>query len=106
MNIHVKFSELSQKLNLKFEEIAQRIDIKFAETAQKIDVDFGDLHRVTTYIGGEIYTGDYRVTPKVEEQTLSTKEKSMVKDVTVKAIPFFNVSNTSGGRTVYIGSEV
>jgi hypothetical protein len=53
-----------------------------------------------------LYEGDYVATPKVGEQTLPTKEKVMVGDVTIKAIPFFNTSNTSGGSTVYIGNEV
>ena len=30
----------------------------------------------------------------------------MKDDVTVKKIPFYNVSNTAGGTTVYIGKEV
>lgn len=54
----------------------------------------------------EEYTGDYNVTPKVTEQVLLTKNKVMVNDLTVKSIPFYNVSNTSGGNTVYIGNEV
>ena len=57
-------------------------------------------------IGYEDYKGDYEVTPKVNEQSLKTKNKRMTDDVKVKSIPFFNVSNTSGGSTAYIGSEV
>lgn len=53
-----------------------------------------------------LYEGDYVATPKVGEQTLPTTAKVMVGDVTIKAIPFFNTSNTSGGSTVYIGNEV
>lgn len=52
------------------------------------------------------YEGTYDVTPKVEEQTLPTAEKFLEKDVTIKKIPYFEVSNTSGGDTVYIGNEV
>ena len=55
--------------------------------------------------GGE-YEGDYIVTPKVESQTMPTKNKLLTEDVTIKSIPFFNVSNTSGGSTVFIGNEV
>lgn len=54
----------------------------------------------------DIYEGDYIVTPKVAQQTLPTAQKLMEADVLVKAIPFFNTSNTSGGSTVYIGNEV
>lgn len=52
------------------------------------------------------YKGAYEVTPKVTEQSLKTKDKHMTDDVKIKSIPFFNVSNTSGGSTAYIGSEV
>jgi hypothetical protein len=52
------------------------------------------------------YEGDYEVTPKVEGQELKTKHKYMIQDVTVHAIPFFEVSNTSGGNTVYIANEI
>lgn len=55
---------------------------------------------------GEIYDGDYVVIPKVTEQMLPTAEKFMEDDVTVKSIPYFNVSNTAGGSSVYIGSEI
>ena len=54
----------------------------------------------------ETYEGAYEVTPKVSGQVLPTMSKYMKKDVTVNAIPYFNVGNTSGGSTVYIGSEV
>lgn len=54
--------------------------------------------------GGECekYEGEYEVTPKVEEQVLPTKGKGMKEDVTVKAIPVFEVSNEHG-TTFIIG---
>lgn len=57
--------------------------------------------------GGEYpaYTGTYKVKPKVTEQVLLTKNKSMLDDVTVFQIPFSEVSNPSGGTTVTIGLE-
>lgn len=57
-------------------------------------------------IGYVDYNGSYEITPKVTEQALPTKDRHMTDDVTVKAIPYFNVSNTAGGSTVFIGSEV
>ena len=54
----------------------------------------------------EEYEGAYEVTPKVEQQTLPTKDKHMTDDVTIKSIPFFSVSNETGGNTVYIAREV
>ena len=54
--------------------------------------------------GGRLpyYTGDYTVIPKVYEQTLETKNKSMTDDVTVEAVPYSEVSNLSGGYTASI----
>lgn len=55
--------------------------------------------------GGDIYTGEYTVIPKVnDDQILETKEKLMADDVTVFAIPYYETSNVSG-ITVYIGGE-
>ena len=53
-----------------------------------------------------LYEGEYEVTPKVAEQTLPTAQKLLEEDVHIKEIPYFEVSNNSGGNTVYIGSEV
>ena len=51
-----------------------------------------------------IYSGDYEVTPKVEEeQTLETTGYAMASDVLVKEIPFHEVKNTAGGLTATIG---
>lgn len=54
----------------------------------------------------EVYSGEYVVTPSSSEQTLETASLLMEDDVTVKEIPYYDVSNTSGGSTVYIGTEV
>lgn len=59
-----------------------------------------------TFIGGEEYKGSYEVTPKVEAQIMPTKYKLLIEDMTIKAIPIFKVSNTTGGNTVFIGNEV
>ena len=54
--------------------------------------------------GGDIdpYTGDYIVIPKVVDQTMSTANKKMIKDVTIKEIPKHEVSNDYG-TTLVIG---
>lgn len=72
----------------------------------RINIGGSLLGTVVHAIGYTDYTGAYEVTPKVTEQSLKTKDKHMTDDVTIKSIPFFNVSNTSGGSTAYIGSEV
>lgn len=59
----------------------------------------------TVYIDGgrETYNGDYIVIPKATEQILPTASKVMANDVTVKEIPYAEVSNPAGGVTVIIG---
>ena len=54
--------------------------------------------------GGRLpdYHGSYEVTPKLVDQTLPTKDKSMTKDVVVKEVPVARVSNPSGGKTCTI----
>ena len=58
------------------------------------------------YMGGDPYEGPYDVTPKVTAQTLPTAKKLMREDVSVREIPYFDVSNPAGGNTIYIANEV
>lgn len=52
----------------------------------------------------ETYTGDYEVTPEADEDTvLQTAKKYLHSDITVKKIPFTEVTNPSGGATATIG---
>ena len=51
----------------------------------------------------ELYEGEYIVTPTVSNQTMATKNKLMINDVTIEAIPYAEVTNNSGGTTVSIG---
>ena len=57
-------------------------------------------------IGGNMYDGSYEIIPTIEGQTLATKHKTMQDDLTVKAIPRYDVSNSVGGTTIYIANEV
>ena len=68
-------------------------------------VDFGQLFEISDS-GIETYRGAYLVEPDFTEQTLCTKNKKMLNDVTVNAIEVQRVSNESGGRTVYIGGLI
>ncbi len=86
------------------------------EIPTKLDLDVrlleGSLSSGTILIDSELdigsggrlpnYEGDYTVIPKVYEQTLATKNKSMTDDVTVEAVPYAEVSNPSGGKTANI----
>ena len=84
----------------------QSIDVVIGNVPKQ-DVDVKqDTIVVPVYKDVSLYEGDYEVTPKVIEQTLPTTEKLLSEDVTIKKIPYFEVSNTSGGNTVFIGNEV
>lgn len=73
-----------------------------------------DEGRVLTASGGVAvwqdlpkYTGEYNVTPEVDTvQTLETAGKYLTNDVTVNAIPDYEVSNEAGGNTFIIGKEI
>lgn len=95
MTVRVKLTELSKNLHVSLNDNTKNITAKI-----------GEVQTVTLSDGKEIYKGQYIVTPKIEQQALPTKNKILTEDVTVKSIPFFDVSNNSGGNTVYIASEV
>lgn len=74
------------------------IDVKITETSGiDIDIDFGF---------GKLpyYNGTYVVTPRTIGQYLPTAQKSMRANVTVKPIPYTEISNLYG-QTVAIGQE-
>lgn len=92
------------RLNVVFEESDQRLTAEFSENDFHISADFGEVHIVKDV--GESYRGDYAVTPKVGMQVIPTKGKYMIEDMTINPIPIFEVSNSSGGTTVYIAKEM
>lgn len=49
------------------------------------------------------YEGSYEVTPMVNGQILDTNNKMMVQDLQIMDIPYSEVINPSGGKTVTIG---
>lgn len=59
-----------------------------------------------TYVDVDLYDGDYIVTPDFDGKTLPTANKTLIQDVTVKPIEVQVVSNTAGGKTVYIGGII
>lgn len=52
------------------------------------------------------YVGTYEVTPSSTQTVLKTAQKKMRDDVTIHPIPYYDVSNTAGGRTIYISSDI
>jgi hypothetical protein len=56
------------------------------------------------YTGAPVYDGEYVVIPLArEEQALPTAAHLLTQDVVVREIPYYEVSNPSGGYTVNIG---
>lgn len=54
-------------------------------------------------VGGDPYAGEYVVDPDFTGHTLPIKNKLLLENVVVNPIEVASVSNTSGGKTVYIG---
>lgn len=80
-----------------------RFEAEFNVSNQRFTPSFDKVQTVTKLVG-DLYEGDYSVIPRATEQTLPTKEKLMLDDVSVKAIPTFEVSNATGGTTFYIAT--
>lgn len=90
--------------NVQFRQTDQKISVQFQDNDKAFGATFKDFQKVTEQADVEIYTGSYDVTPQVDAQSLATKDKFMTDDVRIHEIPFFDVGNTSGGSTVYIGT--
>lgn len=88
------------RFNVKFREEQTNI-ITLQSSNQRFSLGMENVQAVKV-IDVPPYDGDYIVTPKADEQTLSTREKRMLDDVTIKSIPYVETSNVDG-TTVYIG---
>lgn len=77
------------------------IDIDISPKKPKITIDVGYPHSGTPY---PIYEGPTTITPEAYEmQILQTEKKSVLENIVVLPIPYFETSNPQGGNTVYIG---
>lgn len=73
-------------------------------TAPTIEVQLQNV--VLISVEGKKYEGEYDITPSTyNDKVLATRNLVMAKDVTVRKIPQFEVSNTSDGKTLIIGEE-
>lgn len=97
MQINVQFKQSNMKL---------AAELQLNTGSIQLDAAFADYQEVTLQKEADPYTGAYEITPAVESQTLPTAQKLMTQDMQIKAIPYFETSNNSDGKTVYIGSEV
>lgn len=101
MIIDVQFVENDASFVALFEENDASFPTIFEESDTTFNAYFGELIKV--YDDVPQYEGTYEVTPKVTEQTLPTAQKFLARDVTIEKIPYFEVSNNSGGTTASIG---
>lgn len=90
------------ELSVKFDLLSA---FAVAFDSPEFAADFGTLHEISA-ADTEVYSGAYSVEPDFTEQVLATKNKMLTDDVKVSAIEVQRVSNTSGGRTVYIGGLI
>lgn len=92
-------------INLDLEIEDEVIDFIFEDNSNDIELSFDE--EINNIVSKEYpdYLGTYEVTPKVTEIILPTKNKTMKKNVTVFQIPYAEVSNAAGGKTVTIGLE-
>lgn len=69
-----------------------------------IQVQLQDVSLIN--VVGEKYEGDYEVTPSTyNDKVMATQNMVMSKDVTIRKIPQFEVSNTADGKTLIIGES-
>ena len=80
--------------------LADDIDIDLELSGEE---EFDLEASVTDVIGGDTYEGEYEVTPTNTDIVLDTDGSVLTKDIVVKAVPTYAVSNTAGGTTFVIG---
>ena len=91
-------------LSLTRDSPNQKQEIVISESYKKQELE------ITNFSSGQIpslpeYDGEYSVTPSTEEDiTLATANKALNDDITVKKIPYAEVSNNKGGITAIIGN--
>lgn len=93
------------RLLVKFSEIANSFQTDFKSLNDYFVAGFGEVKEVSTGIDDiPKYEGSLEITPNTkEEQILQTAERYCMSDIKVLKIPYFEVSNTSGGTTATIG---
>lgn len=106
VDFNVNFSNTSQIFDLDFPKKCTTMDVAFEENSKDFCACFTSELEVTIAEDIAPYAGDYEVTPRVTEQTLETGNMRMAANLKIERIPYVEVSNSTGGTTVYIGSEV
>lgn len=90
------------RFSVQFSQSEHKLSVQFKGSNESFNAGFKDIQLVS--VTPEAYTGDYSITPAVYPQLIPTAQKMMRDDLTVTAIPTYNVSNPSGGSTFYIAT--
>lgn len=68
---------------------------------KQVEIEIGAPHSGVAF---PVYNGPTTVIPEAYEmQILQTEKKSVMENIVVLPIPYFQTSNPQGGNTVYIG---
>lgn len=82
------------------------VDVSFDnDTVIISSSDETNIESDTFVFVGTLYDGTYEITPKVEGQSMPTKDRYMEQDVIVHGVPRYDVSNQYG-TTCYIAADV
>ena len=90
------------RFSVQFNESQQKFSVQMKDSEKSFNAGFKDIQLVN--VTPEAYEGDYSIVPKVDAQVIPTKRKMMRDDLTVTAIPTYEVHNPTGGTTFYIAS--
>lgn len=88
------------KINITFSE-GQQFTPQFHDETD-FECKFGEFLIIHE---ADWYEGIYTITPKITEQLMRTRNKTMQDDVTIFSIPYAETTNISGGYTATIGEE-
>lgn len=90
------------RFSVQFNKSQQKFSVQMKDEDNRFNAGFKDIQLVS--VTPEVYEGDYSIVPTVDAQVIPTKKKMMRDDLTVTAIPTYEVHNPTGGTTFYIAS--
>lgn len=96
-------AEWAATFKIRLTEPDTEMKVTFTEPDTEMKTTFQNVYYVDPHPCPPPYEGPYTVIPKTVDQILETAMKTMTDDVTVKEIPYAEVSNVYG-TTVTIAS--
>lgn len=86
-------------INVELQIKKNKIDVELEIEEQELDIDLqGSLI-------GKVYEGTYIVIPKRTDQSLPTRNSLLLDNVQVPQIPYKEITNLQGGKTVIIAND-